>query len=87
MDKRKQVALQCKAVSHMAKAIAEIYSDYEAMFERDGGMRGLEDQVGKRTAAWMETLGDMLNGIDAAMPEDDWMAPVFEEAQRLWPQK
>ena len=85
-EKRKQVAAQCRAVSHMANSLAQIYSDYDEMFER-GCMDSLIDQVGKRTAAWMETLGDMLNSIDAVTKEDEWMTPVFEEANRLWPQE
>jgi len=82
-DDQKQVALQCKAVAHLATAIAQIHTDYEKMFG-DGKMSGLADQVGKRTAAWMETLGEMLNSIDAAEEEDEWLEPIFREAQRRW---
>jgi hypothetical protein len=83
-EKREQVAKQCEAVSHTASALAQICRDYAVMF-RDGGMDNLIEQVGKRTALQMETLGDMLNGTDAADESDDWMEPVFREAQRLWP--
>lgn len=84
-DKRKQAADQCRAVAYMARCIAEIHDDYEDML-RAGGAEQILEQVGARTARWMERLGDMLNGIDAGKKEDAWMAPVFEEAHRLWPQ-
>ena len=45
----------------------------------------LVEQAGERTAAFMETLGDMLNGMDAASDEDEWTVPIFAEAQRIWP--
>lgn len=84
MDKRKQVEMQCKAVAHMATAIATVYGDYVTIFETGNADR-LIDQVGKRTASFMETLGDMLNATDATDETDEWLTPVFEEAQRLWP--
>ena len=85
-DKRNQVALQCRAVCHMATAIAQIYSDYEKMF-LDGAAEKLIDQVGARTASFMEDLGNMLNANDSCTEEDEWMEPVFREAHRLWPIK
>jgi hypothetical protein len=86
-DLRKQVAAQCKAIAHMATAIAQINADYERMLSDPGSkaLDGIEETVGERTAAWMETLGDMLNSIDAVEKEDAWMGPVFREAQRRWP--
>lgn len=84
-EKRKQVATQCRAVSHMAKALAQINDDYEKLFE-EGSADHLIDQVGNRTAHQMETLGNILNGMDAADEQDKWMDAVFKEAQRLWPQ-
>ena len=38
----------------------------------------------QRTFGW-KTLGEMLNGMDAVMPEDEWVFPIFEKAQELWP--
>ena len=40
--------------------------------------------VGPRIAALMETLGDIINGLDAAMEEDDWTRPIFEKARKFW---
>lgn len=82
--KRAQVAAQCKVVAHLATALAEMHEDYAAMFQ--GGRAGSAiDMVGERTAKLMETLGDILNGMDAASEEDEWTHPIFAEAQRLWP--
>lgn len=80
--KREQLIKQCDAVRHMAEAIARIHGDYGKMF-RSGAADQLIDQVGKRTARLMETLGDVLNGIDAVTEEDDWLKPVFKNTQRL----
>ena len=83
-DLRKQVALQCKAVAHLATALAQVNLDCAKMFE-DGAAESLIQPVGKRTAHLMEVLGDILNGLDATDEADAWLAPIFEEAQRLWP--
>lgn len=86
-EKRKQVALQCRAVAHMAQALAKVYADKERMFLSDTkGPDDIIDIVGKWSASHMEDLGNILNGIDAAdSDEDAWMEPVFLEAQRLYP--
>lgn len=85
-EKREQVAKQCEAVAHMATALAKLNADYAELF-RHGAMDSLTEIVGRRTAYLMETLGDILNGMDAVDPEQDaWLDPVFAEAQRLWPQ-
>jgi hypothetical protein len=85
-NKREQVALQCDAVVHMAYLIGGLYSDFAIMF-RSGAAENLLDQVGARTASFMEKLGDMLNATGSCTEEDEWMDPVFEEAHRLWPQQ
>lgn len=84
-EKCSQVADQCKAVAHLAAALVQLHVDYENMM-RGGHIDTLIDLVGDRTASFMETLGDMLNGMDAVSPDDEWMAPIFDEAHRLWPQ-
>lgn len=81
--KREQVVKQCRVVAHLAKALADVHADYVTLLE-SGAPLPL-DVVGARTARIMETLGDVLNGMDAADDDDDWTAPVFAEAQRLWP--
>ena len=88
-DERRQVMAQCKAVAHLATIIAGIHGDYEKMFadEQLSGPDKIVDRVGERTAHLMETLGDILNGMDAATEEDAWLDPIFEEAHRRWPVK
>jgi hypothetical protein len=86
-EKSKQVALQCRAVAHLAKALTEVYTDYETMFASGNYPAGdaFVEHIGSRTAALMETLGDILNGMDAVEDEDAWMEPVFKKAHDLWP--
>lgn len=81
---RDQVAAQCKVVAHLARAIAGVHADYERLMA-SGRSDQLLDQVGRRTASFMERLGNMLNAMDAASEDDAWVDPIFEEAQRLWP--
>jgi hypothetical protein len=83
-DKQAQVAAQCNAINHMATAIALVHADY-AQIIAGGQMESTLDMVGQRTASFMEQLGEMLNAMDACDESDDWMIPVFREAQRLWP--
>lgn len=86
---REQVAKQCDAVRHLATVLAGLHEDY-AKVMRDtraaSAADHLADLVGRRTAYFMEALGDMLNGMDAASEEDGWLDQIFEEAQRRWPQ-
>ena len=86
-EKRNQVADQCKAVHHLAGAIRELMKDYERMYRDENcKLDDLVDQVGKRTAGWMETLGNMLNGVDAVTEGDAWVDPIFAKAHELFPQ-
>ena len=85
-EKRQQVAMQCKAVSHLADALAAIHEDQEAMIKNASPDDWLVDRIGNRTARIMNTLGDILNGMDAVEDSDAWMDPVFEEAKRQFPQ-
>lgn len=86
-EKSNQVAMQCRAVAHMATALADVYTDYAAMFQ-SGQMGILVEQVGRRTSDLMETLGNVLNGMDANDEErDGWLNQVFEQANVIWPQQ
>lgn len=86
IDKRKQVANQCRVVAHLANAINEVYSDKAKMFASDDtGPNDIVDLVGKWSAAHMEALGEILNGMDAVEESDDWTGPIFRNAQKLWP--
>lgn len=83
-ERRKQVADQCRAVQRLSAVMARLHGDYAKMFKA-GHSDQLIELVGERTARFMETLGDMLNGMDAICEEDRWMDPIYEEAHRLWP--
>lgn len=83
-DKRQQVIDQCKVVAHLATALAKVHHDYITIMAQPAS-ESILDQVGERTAGFMEDLGNMLNGMDATDEADDWTAPIFAEAQKLWP--
>jgi hypothetical protein len=86
-DKQKQVAAQCRAVAHLARALAEVHEHKAQLYDLEKiAHPTLIDFVGRNTASYMETLGNILNGMDAVTQEDEVLAPVFKEAQRLWPQ-
>lgn len=84
-EKRAQVIAQCKAVAHMATAIAQVHADKAQLLEA-GADLPLE-VIGPDTAAYMEALGDILNGMDAVVEEDAWTDPIFEKAHELWPRR
>jgi hypothetical protein len=87
-EKFHQVERQCAAVAQLATNIARIHDDYAKMFKANlDAIRPITDEVGKRTAAFMELLGDMLNGMDAVDADDKWMDPIFDKAHELWPQE
>lgn len=79
-----QIAHQYRCVTHLCNAIATVHR------ETEGSIRsfppGMLDDLGRRSAGIMETLGDILNGMGANDDaEDAWTHPVFKEAQRRWP--
>ena len=65
ISKTDQVAKQCKAVVILATAIAEVHTNL-AEIVVSGHASLIFDQIGKRSAAIMESLGDFLNAMDAA---------------------
>lgn len=82
-EKRTQVEQQCRAVAHMAGALAEVSAALEKVPRTGIGI----DLIGDRTARHMEILGDILNGMDAVdEAEDGWITPVIRAAHTLWPQ-
>ena len=79
-----QVARQCSAVRHMATVLALMHGDFARMYSRGYGEL-IVAEMGERTARLMETLGDILNGMDAVTEDDDWVSPIFDEAHERWP--
>lgn len=73
---------QCRAVVHLALAVAEVYSANALIVASDSR---LADQIGAASAEVMEFLGDTLNSTDATTEEDEWLDPIFEGAQKRWP--
>ena len=86
MTDQEKVSDQCRAVAHMAAAIANVYTDL-ATIHANGGATSLVEMHGKRTTELMETLGDILNGMDAVTSDDDWVGPVMVAARKRWPLK
>lgn len=85
IEKRAQLVAQCKAIVHLANTLSAVHGNLAKLYattENDAHV----DFVGDLTAARMETLGNMLNGMDAVTQEDEVLSPVFEAAHRLWPQ-
>jgi hypothetical protein len=85
--KRKQVADQCRAVAHLATALAQVSEDWAKMLAAPSGADELLDMVGDRSAGHMETLGDILNGMDAIDDDDGWIDPIFEKSHEMFPQQ
>ncbi len=80
-----QVSEQCRAVAHLATCIAEIHSDKATIFkECPEAAADIADLTGASTAQLLETLGDILNGMDAVGKGDEWVNPILLEARRLW---
>lgn len=81
---QRQVAAQHRVVAHQARVLADCLDALTPGVEQ-GHFSTILDFMGQRSAWLMETLGDVLNGMDAVSDEDAWVDPVFAEAQRLWP--
>lgn len=73
---------QCRAVVHLALAVAEVYTSNALIVASDSR---LAEQIGAASAEVMEYLGDTLNSTDATTEEDEWLDPIFEAAQERWP--
>lgn len=85
IEKHKQVADQCDAVAYLARTIATVHEQKAGLFRGDVAPT-ITDLVGNDTASLMETLGNILNGMDAASDEDSVLDPVFERAHQMFPQ-
>lgn len=76
-----QVASQCRVVAHLARALAGVFED-KATLIADGRLTSIVPSIDRRSYALMETLGDILNGMDAVTDEDAWVNPIFEQASK-----
>lgn len=82
-EKREQVLAQCRAVIHMAHTLATVHDQLMPAYA-DGNSDSILDIVGRRTARFMEELGDMLNSMDANDDADEWIVPVMRKARKMW---
>jgi len=51
------------------------------------GPQDIAEIIGNRSALLMEQLGDILNGMDAAEDDVEWMEPIFKAAHAQFPQR
>lgn len=88
-DRPAQVAAQYLAVAALCDALSDVHRDMAQLFQVPSphASDAIVEQCGARSASFMETLGNMLNAMDAAEPGDAWTNPIFRVAQRMWPQK
>lgn len=85
-EKRAALKAMAKAISHMAKAIADVHSDLVALVELSDD--AMADFRGPLFHHRMEALGDILNGMDAVDEDEDaWVNPIFATARDLFPIK
>lgn len=83
---RAQVIAQCKAVAHLCDCLAGLHRDLIKYYEIPNANEIL-DMAGDRTAGFLETLSDIINGMDAFdADEDEWVNPIIEAAHKRWPQ-
>ena len=75
---------QCRAVVQLASSFAEVYAARAAIVAHDAK---LSDLIGDASASAMEWLGDELNAMDGISEDDLWLDPIFEAAQKRWPQQ
>lgn len=78
-----QTSMQYKAVSHLCASLKTVH-DQTVEFVPNQSRMMLKMQC-VRTAEIMMMLGDILNNMDAVDPEEDeWMAPTFDKANRIF---
>ena len=83
ITRAEQVQRQYQAIARLARALAEVHEDIAPAVTH---MKpGMVEMIGKRSADIMETLGDILNGMDAVVEEDADLDPVFDMAHQMFP--
>ena len=81
--REEQVAAQYRVVAHMAEALADIHIQTIPLIE--GGSLGVSLNIqAERSAKLIEVLGNILNSMDAIIPEQDaWMYPIIESSREF----
>lgn len=85
LEKRKQAALQCKALVQMLTSISTVHNQLQEMLENGDGPDSLVEMAGRQSSALMEDIGNWMNAMDIVTEKDDWITPVILRAQELWP--
>lgn len=83
ITKAEQVRRQYLTVARLARVLADVHEDIAPAVEHMN--EGVLDRMGYRSAHIMETLGDILNGMDAATEEESDLDQIFEMAQAIFP--
>ena len=79
-----QARKQCRLALRMAAIVGDLAKCQLQMI--DGASPDMVQMIGYQSHAWIEALGDLVNSVDAATPEDEAAAtPVFAGARRLFP--
>lgn len=87
-EKRNALVSQCMEVARMATAIASVNWELAVIHSlpREADSEGFLDMVGKFSHERMETLGNMMNGMDICEGEDvKRSTEIFARARRLFP--
>ncbi len=83
ISKAEQVQRQYQAVARLTRTLAEVHEDITPSIP--SMHPDMVDMIGKHSAWIMETLDDILNGMDAVTDEDADANPVFEMAHKMFP--
>jgi hypothetical protein len=85
-DKRKQVRKQAQAVAYMARILATMHEEYNTFILDNIQAEDLLEAIGVDTHERMQTLGDMINEMDAVLKKDEaTLNPVFAKAREMFP--
>ena len=83
-EKNEQLKSQYKAVAHLARSMANLCDEMSTIADLDN-FQNIVDIQGERTHYWMDQLGTMLDSCDAVSEDDEWIAPLYDEARRIFP--
>ena len=79
-----QARKQCRLALRMAEIVGDLAKCQLEMIDSASPL--MVDMIGHQSHAWIEALGDLVNSVDAATPEDEQAAtPVFKGARRMFP--
>lgn len=86
-DRQTALVAMCMEVARMAENIAGVNWELAVLnAAHPNSDEGFVDYVGRLAHKRMEMLGDILNGMDAVMAEDEERSkPIFEMARKNFP--